>query len=119
MISEIQLKADCNKSPKIPITKYIYYNKKMCGAISNNVLILNGADTANKILIQLQGIVWRKLFYTSKIQYEIKQIYNAIVPQIKNQNIHTITGWSLGAQLALCIGIYLNIELTYKQYVIK
>ena len=108
MIREIQLKADCNKSPKIPITKYIYYNKKICGAISNNVLILNGADTAIKIL--LEGFIWKERFYTSKIQYEIKQIYNAIVPQIKNQNIHTITGWSLGAQLALCVGIFLNRE---------
>ncbi len=108
MIREIQLKADCNKKPTIPITKYIYYNKRICGAISNTTLILNGSDTALKVL--LEGFIWKEKFYNSHIQYEIKHIYDSILPQIKNYTIHTITGWSLGAQIALCVGIYLNKE---------
>ena len=105
MIREIHIKNSCNKTPTFPIKKYIYVNNSIYGAISkNNILIFRGSNNIFEVI--LQGDIIKEEFYGTKIKEELYYLIKEIIPQIKSEKINYITGWSLGAQLALLTSFY-------------
>lgn len=104
MIREIQLKADCNINPTIPINKYIYIDNKIYGAISGTTLIFRGTDRIYELF--LEGLLYKDNFIGINIQKGLSFLIKKIIPQIESENIKTVTGWSLGAQLAILTSLY-------------
>jgi hypothetical protein len=104
MIRQVQLKADCGhlgKTP-IPIHKYIIDNNKIVGAISGTTLILKGTDTYWDLIKDLIAKPGR--FYEGHAHRGVLEVYKRIRPQIINEDIRTITGWSLGASVGTLAG---------------
>ena len=107
MIRQVQLKADCgrhwvSKTPTIPIHKYIMDHDEIVGAISGTTLILKGTDTYWSLLKDLIAEPGR--FYEGHAHRGVLEVYKRIRPQIINEDIRTITGWSLGASVGTLAG---------------
>ena len=109
MIRQIQLNADCGHLEKttIPIRKYIIDpssdNKNpIVGAISGNTLILKGTDDFWSTIKDLT--IKPERFHEGRAHRGALELYKKIRPQIINEDIQTITGWSLGASVGTLAG---------------
>ena len=106
MVRQIQ-RASCGYKPSIPISKYIVYKDEWIGAISKDVLILKGSSTILDCIKDIE-VGKQSIKNIGRVQSGSNSMVTNIIPQIKNYQINTITGWSLGAMIGLQISLYID-----------